>query len=614
MKDRNYKPAGYIIIGVLAYLNAVSMQYVSAISGDPGTYIGTQIYSFMPESILWFGVCFFFLHRFAKEKVWKQKGRLILSLILGFILGFTSVWGQEVLYNTTLFTDPRRLLYAFAAATGLMFFMTPFVSWLIGLCDGVSEKVSAKPAETQKLRPVFYFLILWAVIFVTYIPMFLYTYPCNLFGDAADALGYDYLLGRRSVHHTPIHWLLLGWFYDLGLRHGSPAFGIQFFTLMQMLILSGAIAFLSAYLYKKKTNRWLRIAVSVLSLINPVNGYFAVTAEKGTIGIALALIGIVILCMINEDPGEKRGFSGFSWPYLAKLLLFTVIMSVACLFRNNMIYALIAGGIVVAVLAKGLKKKAALLAMFILTFVLYKAEFDGLVRWQGLINDDQYRETFALPIMCLSRIAVLHGGELPEGMYGDIVSFIPEAAMEGYSISSADSVKGDASEGMLKAHTGKFLGLFVKGALLYPGDYLDQFAWLTYGYWNPLYNFVLASTAPAFHGALPDGLEPIEEDNYLPIGGKFMDWMYYDGNGRFMIPVIAWFFRPVIYTYAALFAFCYGIYRKDRKKIALSIIPLLYLGTILLGPLCQFRYVYLNVLFLGFTLFVTLTSFSSETE
>ncbi|MBP5152908.1 MAG: hypothetical protein ILP13_08360, partial [Lachnospiraceae bacterium] len=404
----------YVIIALLSFLNAISMQYVSSLSRDPGGYAGTQIYSFMPESLLWFGLCFFLLNRFFVKELWKKKGKLIFSLIFGLVLGFATVWSQELLYNKSLFDSPQRTVTALFVTVGIMIFTVPLTAVILGLCDSVSTAVLSQ--EPGKLKPVFYFLILWAVFFLSFLPLFLYTYPINLFGDATDALVGDYLQGARSTHHTPIHWLILGKFYDFGVSHGSANLGMSLFVVTQMLILSAALAFLSYYLYKKNVRRGIRIAVFLVSLLNPVNAYFAVTAEKGTIGMALVLVGIVILCMLYDAPFEGKGKTGIGAGNIVKMLLFVLTVSAGSLFRNNMIYAVAVAGVVIALLAGGKKKKCALLLMFALTLMMYKAEYTGLVKTQHLITDDKYRETFPLPIMCLSRIAVLHGEEMPKDL------------------------------------------------------------------------------------------------------------------------------------------------------------------------------------------------------
>ncbi len=610
------KPLPLAIALIGAYINSVAMQYLWSISGDMGTYMGMQIYSFMPESLLWFVICAFLFYRFIVNGSFRQTGKVLLSVFFGFFLGFYAIYVQELSFNTTLFDSASRTVRAPLATLGLMIFTVPFVSEVTGLFDGLSERFGALSmsagASDKGMRPWLYGLLIWLLTFASFVPMLLFSYPINLNADASDALGYDYLGGRRSTHHTPIHWLLMGWSYDWGLKHGDPSKGMLIFTLAQMLILSGAIAFLSYYLYKKKTAPALRRTVILLSILNPVNSNFAISAEKGTIGIALALAGSVLLIEILDDLKDPKGRMipriSISVSAVVKMLLFAVIVSLGCLFRNNMIYAVVAGGLVIALLTKGIAKKAMLIVMVLLTFLLYKGEFGGIEKWQDLKTTDQYRESLSLPIMCLSRIAVLHVEDMDPDMYGEIVEYIPESALEGYSVSIADSVKGAANEALLKNETKRFLKLFVKGFFKYPGDYLDQFGWLTAAYFNPMYAHVLGGTGAVFYGGLrDDAYTDIDVRNLIPGGGKFLTWMYRQ-DGRFKTPVLSWFFRPAIYVWLCIYAFFYGIYRKNPRKVSLSVIPLMYFGTLLLGPLVLFRYLYLNILFLGYTVYVILES------
>ncbi len=602
----------YITIFFGAYLNAVAMQYLWSVSGDTGTYTGMQIYSFMPESLVWFGLCAFLLHRFLEKETYKETGKLILSLFFGFFLGFFAIFAQELYFNTTLFNSGVRLFRAILCTIGLMIFTVPLVCEITEFFDHASQRIAKTRATAggKPIKPVLYWLIIWALNFASYVPMLLFTWPINLFGDASDALGIDYLMGRRSTHHTPIHWLLMGWAYDWGLKHGDPGKGMLIFTLAQMLILSGSVAFLSFYLYKKKTAPALRRVVLLVSLLNPVNSYFAVTAEKGTIGIALSLVGSVLLAMIlddlKKDGGKPIPFIDITPASIGKMVLFAMIMSIGCLFRNNMIYAIVVGGIIISLLTKGLRKKATVLVMILVTFVIYKGEFNGIEKWQGLTTNDKYTESFGLPIMCLSRIAILHGSELPENMYLAITEYIPEYALSEYNISIADSIKENINVKLMEAEPGRFLKLFIKGFCMYPGDCIDQFGWLTVGYFNPAYAHVLGGTSPVFYGGLrSEEFTDIEVTDRLPVAGQFLNWVY-RVDGRYMIPGFAWFFRPTVYVWLCIYAFFYGIYRKSPRKVSLFVIPLMYFGTILLGPLCTFRYVYLNVLFLGYTVYTVL--------
>lgn len=600
-----------IISFIFAYLNAMAMQYVTSISGDTGTWMGTQIYSFMPESVLWLLLCYILVYRFLERKILKKRGVIILSIIFGFALGFMTVWCQEVLYNTTLFNDSVRVLKAFIASLGLMIFTVPFVSELTLFFDKVSEySANTTDAARKKVFRFKYFFVTWIIFFASYVPMFLWAYPINIYGDAIDALNNDYLLGHAGTHHTPVHWIILGKFYDLGVRHGKPSYGLKFFTLLQMLIMSGAIAYFLFYIYKRKVNPIIRRIIFAVFLINPLHSYYAVTAEKGTIGVCFALVAMTLLCEIFDLVRADKKKSFLKQPKLyIRSVLFVVFFSLGSLFRNNMIYAVIAGGVIIIILSKGWKKKLLFLIIFVLTFSLYKIEYNGLVKAYGLTSNDKYRETFAVPIICLARVAVYHADEMPPELLSDIVSFIPPDALESYNIADDIEVKYHSNEYLLGEQTKRFLMLFIKCGFKYPADYMDQMGWMITGYFNPLYAHVLSGTTSVGYKPLEERFMQIDHEDILK--SKFYEWMYWN-DGRYMMPLISLFIRPFLYTWFTLYAFAYGIYKKDKRRIALSLIPLMYFGTTLLGPACILRYIYFNALLLGFELYLIFADSSPD--
>ena len=420
-------------------------------------------------------------------------------------------------------------------------------------------------------------------------------WPMNFFGDSYDEL-LAQLAGHRTTHHTVIHGLMLRKFYELGLKMGAPEYGFQLMTLLQMALLAVSIGVFMLYVYDKGYSKKVRVAFFILCVINPVNGYYAVTAEKGTMGIALALIGMTYLLKLldtEEENDMRRKIS-----YAA---VFVVSSSLGCLFRNNMVYAFLLGGIVIAILRKGVKKKLIMLLTVLILFGAYHVENNTLIKAEGSVTNDQYRETFPLPIMCLARVAILHESEMDPVLYETILAYIPQRALDEYTISISDGVKGLANEALLKADTKTFIKIFIKCGLKYPGDYIDQFAWLTHGYWNPYDAFILGSTTPYVVKPLPEEYADVTSKNLVPAFEGVFNAVYYD-TGRFRIPLIAWFFRSTIYVWSVVFLVICGIVRKSRRMLSIGAIPFFYLVTVLAGPLCQFRYVYFNVLTLPIVL------------
>ena len=113
-----------------------------------------------------------------------------------------------------------------------------------------------------------------------------------------------------------------------------------------MLTLSASFAFFLKYVKEKGAPRKLRIALLLMFVLNPTNPYFAISTIKGVFATAFLIFSLTFLMMIFD---KKR-------PVLNSIL-FAVTAVSSCLFRNNMIYAMIIAGILVIFLRKGLKNK-----------------------------------------------------------------------------------------------------------------------------------------------------------------------------------------------------------------------------------------------------------------
>ena len=159
----------------------------------------------------------------------------------------------------------------------------------------------------------------------------------NFFGDSWDEL-LSQINGVRTTHHTVIHGLMLRKFYLLGLKIGAPEYGIQFMTILQMGLMAAAFACFMLYLYDRSVNKKIRIAFLLICILNPVNGYYAVTAEKGTMGIALAMIGMISLMRMFDL--EEEGVSIKNRSFIFHAVMYVLFSSSGCLFRNNMVYLL----------------------------------------------------------------------------------------------------------------------------------------------------------------------------------------------------------------------------------------------------------------------------------
>ena len=129
-----------------------------------------------------------------------------------------------------------------------------------------------------------------------------------------------------------------------------------------------------------------------------------------------------------------------------------------------------------------------------------------------------------------------------------------------------------------------------------PKEYLETVIGLTMGYWYPLnYPYFFTGPTKLFDKPINGGYPSIENRNLLPFGGAVFEYLFNDEDGRLKIPLLGWTWRNTLYFWGYIFAFAYLCYKKDKRGLALVIIPLLYMLSCLLGPVSWMRYIYPNI-------------------
>ena len=425
---------------------------------------------------------------------------------------------------------------------------------------------------------------MWLLIFASFIPLFLYHWPVNFAYDASYQV-FAYMTDTISSHHPILHTLLLGWAYNIGFENGDVNKGIQIYTIIQMLILSGAFAFFMKYLKDKNVIRPIRVIILLMFVLNPVNAYFAISTVKGVLCAAFIILATVFL-MKTMDKGIS----------IPNMIMFVISAILACMFRNNMSYAIAAAGIIIALFRKNWKEKIIYFSLIVMIFTGYKIFNSTLIRSTNATDIGALRESMSVPLNCLARTALNHKDDMPQDLYNEIIMIISETTLPQYSLVLADPIKNAANEGYIGAHKLDFINLFIKVGLRYPGEYIEAIGGLTLGYWYCLDEpYFLTGTTKLYSMPMMGEYPGITNENLLPFGSELFDYMNGEEDGRLQMPIFGWAWRQTVYVWGFLFAFGYAIYKKDIRKLTLLMIPFMYLCTCFLGPISWLRYIYINV-------------------
>lgn len=575
-----------VLITVLSYMCVLSFARVISLNGDGAVYFGGVYFGYNLSAILLFAATAWLLHRFLRLR---DRRLRVVSSIGGILLGMAIVYGGYAHYVNDIFLSVSEGILQLFLVMGISACTTPVCAELFQL-PARMQNWQADRAQTQPDGCFYtfmnrhhgcYFLLMWGILLLAYMPLFLSQWPGNFVFDAKYQLR-NVINDSYSTHHPLLHTLLMGKAYLLGERLGNVSAGYQLYTLLQMLVLTSAFAYLLLYLYKKGVLRCIRIGVLLWFALFPMHPAFAISSTKDVLCAAFFLYYAIFLFRLLLDQ-EK-----FAWYSYGGMILAGVLLS---LFRNNAAYAIGVSGILVLLYIRPLVSKAYFLVVLVAILLLNSLCNRGLIAYTDAYSPDTYREMMSVPLQCLARAACYRGSELDPALYEEICAYIQEEDIPNYNPYVADSVKNNANELLLHYNMQNFFKLWIKVGLQFPDEYLESLITNTMGYWYPLNQGVYVSADIAIYHTLIETENEIIKHDYFPLVTDFYNWLFYRINYR-SIPILGYLFRNAPYVWLLVLTLLWSIYKKRYRLLMWGMLPLLYLGTCFLGPMAALRYIY----------------------
>ena len=571
-----------IVSAVCAYLAVLSLSKIFSLNSDISNYFTGMYWGYNVGSVVVFLGNAYILCRMLTNKDKRMK---MSSAIVGVFLSVSCVYGAYAHYVNDIFISSGETLLQMLLIIGISFLAMPLSAELFMLFDRgtqwFSKKKNAEDMSVPAKKPGIYFLCVWAIIFSSYIPLFLANWPGNFVFDAKYQLK-DVILYTHSTHHPLLHTLLMGWAYNLGVKMGNASVGFQFYTLLQMLVLSASFAYSLPYLYKKKVYRGIRIAALLWFALFPMNPLFAISATKDVLCAAFFLFSVVFYVRLFYDR-EK-----FKWYSYVGLVMSNVLLS---LLRNNALYAVILFTVISLFFNKGVKERLRIIGLVVVIYILSSLCNEALIRSVDATEPDTYRETLSVPLQCLARVAAYRGNELSEESYNEICQYIRGFDIPSYNPYLSDAIKNTANETLLRTNTLNFFKLWIKVGLQFPDEYFESFVTNTLGYWFPLNQGTYVTMDVSLYHTLIGVGEELEKKELFPVIGKIYNPLFYEDNYPF-VPVLGYLFRTTLYVWFYVYGFLWFMYRKDKKGLLLITLPLVYFLTCLAGPAVAIRYLY----------------------
>lgn len=479
-------------------------------------------------------------------------------------------------------------LLCFILCSAFNYFFFSIIIPKLRLCTG-NGRISQYLDKVGKRK---LFLLVWAFIFVSWIPAYLILYPGVLSYDMISQVG-DALGEITNNHHPVLHTWLLRFFMKLGdVLFSEYEFGIGLLSLLQMLILSYALARLVFLLKKKKVPILIVILTALLSAIWFMNACLSVTMIKDSLHAAFLVLFACHFTEIATGPSEYS-------LQRQNLFILPIISFFMCAFRNNGIHIYIFCFAALFILRIHQIKKAkayiALIVAILLPVFMYKI-YTGPVFAAFDIAQGEIREALSVPIQQLQRVAVKRGDELTSeqtklmSYYIDNLEWM-ESPPSRYSPFIADPAKSCFYSDHYNNDPIAFWKFYMQIGEQFSKEYIVAFLSNTLGYWYPGYygfSYVM------YENYSPEVFaEPLERKSIWnsQILKKFYESMCGSNFWR-KTPVLRVFFVPGFTLWFLLYALVLA--RKKRgffTKVLPLFLPLIaQYGIMILSPMSSFRY------------------------
>lgn len=468
--------------------------------------------------------------------------------------------------------------------------------------------------EPKKRKAVWLFYSL--CIFLCWLPVFLAYYP-SVFAYDAEGQLYQVMAGDYSTHHPLVHTLFLGAFFRLGIAVGSCSVGMAVHSAVQMALMACAFGWALCFLYQRQVGGWVRALLFLFFALFPANSVLAVSTTKDVLFAALVLLYTLsfyrVVC--KEGAPEKQG-AAVRKRELAVCVFCAVFM---LLFRNNAVYAFVAGApVIYAGFGKrrrqkengvqdagvqkddNLQKKKArkiYVCMTLLALALYGV-CAFFLKTAVHAQNGSPREMLSVPLQQMARTRVKAEEEIAQDLRQELEKYISsEWVFAAYNPHLADPVK---SRAVIHDDPVGLIRTWIRLGLAHPALYIDAFLDNSLGLWY-LWDTSHAQvygigTESGFgylstdNRVMPAGFE-VEEHSLLPGLRVFLERIVSD-NEYSKIPVVRLLFAPALYWWLLWLYLVTALYRRTYKEALPAVFLAAYCLTLLLSPTVLVRYAY----------------------
>ncbi len=460
------------------------------------------------------------------------------------------------------------------------------------------EKRSESAGSASRKMPEYFWVGAGVLLFLIYMVILAGCYPGF----------YNYDVGAQipqvlyeevpfDAHHPLLHTLVEGGIIALGyrLRSADLSFGIFLYCAFQMLVCAGCFAYSMRFLYRLTRRRWLIAFAFCFYAFCPPVVMCAMSTTKDILCYTMLLLAVIRLYEIYSGTSnaggsaDADGTSGAASPSggIRQWIPAAVFLVLSSLFRNNVIYGVIVFAVFAIILVK--RSRRAQLIFYAGVVIAYLGINNGLIYATHAVPASA-TEALSVPLQQLARLYMEEGeAAFDEEELELLYSGIDREMIFNYDPFISDNIKYGfwCHIDVLTDRKWEFARLWARKGLQYPGVYLASFLDNTYQAWYP-WTVVIEGDGYKRYFWVPDW----RETDGTPLCPPLYDY-YKSLNDEFAYagyPFLRLFFTTGTMFWAALVAWFYGLWRKDRGILASLGLALLVSATSLCGPVSDVRY------------------------
>lgn len=456
---------------------------------------------------------------------------MYLSIFLALLVSIFVTYSFTYHFNSLLVIPIFLVLFAFI--TGLLCVFLYYYRRLVAI-----------DSEAQGLNYKKLFFVYLGLILVAWLPYFIIFFPGNASPDSIDQWAQATGVIKLSNHHPVFHTLIIRLSTFISGDRSPWAY-----SLMQMLLMSSAMAFVVTWLRKKGLKKYFVWLVLAFFALHPINGMYSITMWKDVLFSGSVMILTLAIAEIVLSRGKSLLSNFYFW-------LFSISAVCVANLRSNGALVAVLSLFFILILFKKYRKKLAIALMIVLSSIVIRSVVVAALD----VPNPKIRESLAIPIQQVSRVVVA-SGKISKSDVKLISKVMPIDEIKlSYANNTVDPVKFNPNFNNDELENNKFdylklwFRIMLENPKLYIKAYLDE----TRGYWDPMaYNWSI------FYGIEKDNFNLMDLDNSNSVQEKYA--IKFIEKTQSLIAFKP-FWSGAIYNYVMIFMLIAMFYVSKRKK------------------------------------------------